>query len=92
MPINKTQQYAMDVMSAVNSLFDEDNENYRYKLDDIDANAFFTGFAMAFGLTFNTMTGGSEDFIGGTHLANRLAFQYLVDHGKEIVDEAEDDE
>ncbi|CAM2954016.1 hypothetical protein PASE110613_09345 [Paenibacillus sediminis] len=81
--LNKEQQFASDISELIWSLFDEESENYRYNLENIDATAFFTGLAMTFGIIYNNSADADEDFIGGTHLANRLAFQYLMNNGKE---------
>lgn len=83
MGLNNEQCFAAEIVDVVGSLFDEDSSNHKYDLDEIDATEFFTGLAMAFGILYNQLAGADEDFIGGTHLANRLAFQYLMENGKE---------
>jgi hypothetical protein len=82
MELSKEQRYAADIVGAVSTLFDEEGEGYRYKPEDIDATAFFTGFVLAFATVFNRLTDGDEDLLGNTHLANRLAVQYLRENGR----------
>jgi hypothetical protein len=81
--LNKEQEFALEIIELITSLFDEESENYRYNLDEIDATAFFTGFVMAFNLIFNRLTDSDHDLIDSSHLINRLVFQYLLENEKE---------
>lgn len=74
---NKELQYAATIADTVLSLFDKENENHRYSLEEIDATAFFTGFFLAFWLLYQRLTGNKGDLIDAVGLANRLTFQYL---------------
>lgn len=71
--MNKEQQYARLIVEAVGEIIEE-----RDGLNPKDANAFFTGFFLAFGTVYRELTQEeNKDLIDIVALANRLVFQYL---------------
>lgn len=80
MAVRPTQhgQYTLAIYEAVMNLFDEDNEDKLFSLDDIDGTAFFTAFVAAFTLVFNQLTNADIDMIEAISTANWLTVQHLL--------------
>jgi len=76
--LTQNEQYAFEIMELINSMFDEESENFRYDASKVDGTQFFTGFVKAGALLFNQLTGADIDFVEFTHIANRLIVQDLL--------------
>jgi hypothetical protein len=75
----KQDKYTKDIYEVVTSLFDEEGENFKYNLQNIDWNDFFTGFLLAYANLFRKITQENIDLLDVIAAQNKLAVQYLLD-------------
>lgn len=83
MPSNKTQDYALAIYESLASLFNEDSENYKYELNNVDLTAFFQAMPIANNMLHKQITGEGGDLLDYLSLNQRLVFQYLQENGRE---------
>jgi hypothetical protein len=74
--MKKEQRYCADINDVIIQLFDEESENFKYKLEDIDLTAFFTALVLEFCVLYGSVTGNKEDLIDTVSTINRLVHQY----------------
>lgn len=75
--MNREQKYTADIIMAINSLFDENNENYKYSLNSLDGTSFFTGIIMAHLYLYKELVDDKCDLLDNVAIINKLTFQYL---------------
>ncbi|AAK79884.1 hypothetical protein BJV85_002072 [Clostridium acetobutylicum] len=79
--LNKTEETAINVYSALANLFcDEEEQEPVQKIDiaSIEGNELFTAILLAHKMLFEKLTITNEDAISFTHILNRLAVQYVI--------------
>jgi hypothetical protein len=79
----KYQNYVLNIVRAINEVFDEESEHFIADLDNIDATTFFTALLGASNYIFNDLTDGDNNLIDMTHTFNSLAVQHVVKKAKE---------
>lgn len=60
----------------------EGTEIPKIELNEDDLTDDFTAMIMAVHILYITITGDDTDFIGFTHIANRLVFQWLLENSE----------
>lgn len=81
-------QYTLNLVGAINGVFDEESEHFLGELDEIDATQFFTAILSATTYVFNELTGEDKNLIEMTHVLNSLAVQSVVTKAKSGEDSA----
>lgn len=77
--MNKQEKYVYEIMSAVQGLFDEEAETFKYDINDVDGTKFFTAYVQAGAMLFNQFTGNSKNGLEFSYLANQLIVQDMLD-------------
>ena len=75
-------QYAAKISTVINSIFDEDSDNYSIDFEELhednNITIFMHALANAFPTHFyNQITGDNLNMLEFNHLANSLCFQYM---------------
>jgi len=76
---NSTDVYSFAVYGALASLFDEDNENFRYTTSEIDATKFFTAIIISSAMLYQALTDEKLDLFEFNGLNTRLIHQHLTE-------------
>ena len=85
--LNKTEETALNVYSALANLFSDEEEQdlvQKIDIDNIEPNELFTAILLAYKLLFEKLTSSEDDLIGFTHTLNRLAIQHCIKGISEI--------
>jgi hypothetical protein len=82
-------QMTLNIVEAVNTLFDEESEMKRYDLPKLDLTQFFTAYVQAGTYIYNKLTEEDKNSLEFTHLANQLVVQDMLEKKVEVVDDEE---
>lgn len=78
--LSDTERYSYEVYKALTSLFDEENENHAYDLNEIDLTKFFTAIITGSAMFYKQVTGESNiDLFDYIALNTRLIHQHIAD-------------
>ena len=80
---DKSVQYSMKLLSALQTCFDEDSENYIGKKELLEGNNLTDFMHALFNMVptrvYNEFTNDGSDILKCNHIANKLIFQYVAE-------------
>ncbi|MFB7817405.1 hypothetical protein ACFC0X_24950 [Paenibacillus chitinolyticus] len=79
--MNDQNQYIAAVHDQIAKLFNDNNEDYTFDINRIDATQFFIGMTKANALIYNKLTGDDKSALEFTYLTNQLIVQDLLEKG-----------